>query len=62
MIAQYNANELLTQREMISQKIRDTLQFRLNKFMITLDDTSIMNLSYSHDYQRAVEETQIALQ
>lgn len=30
--------------------------------MIVLDDTSIMNLSYSHDYQRAVEETQIALQ
>lgn len=42
VVAQYNAQALLTQREMISSKIRMTLDNRLKAFNILLDDVSIV--------------------
>lgn len=60
VVAQYNASSLLTKREDVSNMIKATLQERARDFMISVDDISIVELSFSPEYSRAVEEKQIA--
>lgn len=62
MVARYTANQLAAQREQISAEIRYTLQARLRDFNIILEDTSITELEFGRDYQRAVEAKQVAEQ
>lgn len=62
VVAQYNASQLLTKREDVSNYIRATLQERARDFFIQVDDISIVELSFSQEYTRAVEEKQIAQQ
>lgn len=62
IVAQYNASQLLTQREMISVLIRQTLQQRANDFRIVVDDVSITELTFGKEFTNAIEEKQIAQQ
>ena len=61
-IAQYNATQLLTQREQVSFIIRKTLEERAKIFSIVLDDVSITHLAFSDEFTRAIEMKQIAQQ
>ena len=45
VVAQYNASELLTKREVVSRQIRDMLVPRARDFHILLDDVSITHLA-----------------
>ena len=60
VVAQYNASQLLTQREQISFLIRKTLEERAHEFLIILDDVSITELGYGSEFTKAIEEKQIA--
>jgi len=62
VIAQYNASQLLTQREVVSRDIRRILTARAAHFNIVLDDVSITNLTFSREYTSAVEAKQVAQQ
>lgn len=62
VVAQYNASQLLTQREQVSFLIRKTLEERANEFMIILDDVSITDLGFGAEFTKAIEEKQIAQQ
>ena len=62
VVAQYNASQLITQREQVSRQIRDILIKRAADFDIVLDDVSITHLSFSPEYERAVEQKQVAQQ
>eukprot|EP00475_Leptophrys_vorax_P004886 TRINITY_DN12929_c0_g1_i1.p1 TRINITY_DN12929_c0_g1~~TRINITY_DN12929_c0_g1_i1.p1 ORF type:complete len:296 (+),score=70.01 TRINITY_DN12929_c0_g1_i1:88-975(+) len=62
IIAQYNAAQLITQREDVSRKIRQSLEERASDFSILVDDVSITHLSFTPDYAAAVERKQIAQQ
>ena len=62
VVAQYNASQLLTQREQISFLIRKTLEERAAEFMVILDDVSITDLTFGAEFSRAIEEKQIAQQ
>jgi regulator of protease activity HflC (stomatin/prohibitin superfamily) len=62
VVARYNAAQLLTQREQVSQKIRDSLSRRLADFHIVLDDVSITDLHFGPEFTKAIEEKQIAQQ
>lgn len=62
IIAQYNATQLLTQREQVSFLIRKTLEDRASKFHIILDDVSITHLGFSDEFSKAIEMKQIAQQ
>lgn len=62
VIAQYNATQLLTQREQVSFLIRRTLEDRAKKFSIILDDISITHLGFSDEFSKAIEMKQIAQQ
>lgn len=62
VVAQYNAAQLITQRELVSRMIRQRLTERAKDFNILLDDVSITHLSFSPEYEKAVEQKQVAQQ
>eukprot|EP00803_Ostreobium_quekettii_P002882 evm.model.scf_1032EXC.1 EVM.evm.TU.scf_1032EXC.1 scf_1032EXC:7352-15758(+) len=62
VIAQYNASQLLTMRELVSKDIRRILTERARFFNIVLDDVSITQLTFSREYTSAVEAKQVAQQ
>ena len=41
----FNASELITQREVVSQRVNELLQERAESFHILLDDISIVRIS-----------------
>jgi prohibitin 2 len=62
VVAQYNASQLIVQRELVSRMIRQRLVQRANDFGILLDDVAITHLSFSPEYEKAVESKQVAQQ
>lgn len=62
VVAQFDAGELITQRETVSQRIETSLSERAAQFGIILDDISITHLSFSPEFTAAVEQKQVAQQ
>lgn len=62
VIAQYNAQQLLSNRDQVSRDIKAALKERLGNFNILLDEVSITQVSFSKEFEKAVEEKQIAQQ
>jgi len=62
VVAQYDAGELITQREHVSRTIREELTRRAAEFNILLDDVSITHLSFSTEFTSAIESKQVAQQ
>lgn len=61
-IAQYNAEQLLVEREMVSREIRDAIVLRAAQFNIILDDVAITHLTYGKEFASSVEQKQVAEQ
>ncbi|CAI5469694.1 unnamed protein product [Closterium sp. Yama58-4] len=62
VVAQYNASQLITQRESVSREIRRILEDRAASFNIALDDVSITNLTFGREFTAAIEAKQVAAQ
>ncbi|KAL0308689.1 UNVERIFIED_CONTAM: Prohibitin-3, mitochondrial [Sesamum radiatum] len=62
IVAQFNADELLTERPHVSALVRDSLMRRASEFNIVLDDVAITHLSYGAEFSKAVEQKQVAQQ
>jgi len=62
VVAQYNAEELLSKREQISDQIRVNLIKRAREFHLILDDVSITHLTFSKEFTKAIEQKQVAEQ
>jgi len=62
VVAQYNADQLLSMREEISTQIRDTLKKRADTFNLILDDVSITHLVFGKEFTSAIEQKQVAQQ
>jgi len=62
IVAQYNAEELLTLRDQVSKEIRAALNSRCRQYHIMLDDVALTHLSFSDDFTRAIEDKQVAEQ
>lgn len=60
--AKYDASELITQRDAVSNNVADDLTNRAETFGIFLDDISITHLTFGNDFARAVESKQVAQQ
>ncbi|KAJ3683486.1 hypothetical protein LUZ60_013713 [Juncus effusus] len=62
VVAQYNASQLITQRETVSREIRKILTERARNFNLALDDVSITSLSFGKEFTHAIEAKQVAAQ
>ncbi|CAN3371662.1 hypothetical protein DIURU_001833 [Diutina rugosa] len=62
IVAQFDASELITQRELVSARIRQELSRRSGEFGIDLDDVSITHMTFGREFTKAVEQKQIAQQ
>ncbi|KAF8010998.1 hypothetical protein BT93_J1588 [Corymbia citriodora subsp. variegata] len=62
VVAQFNADQLLTERPHVSALVRESLIQRAKEFNIILDDVAITHLSYGAEFSRAVEQKQVAQQ
>ena len=62
VVAQFNASQLITQREMVSRLVRDNLTRRARRFNLILDDVSITHVAFSPEFTHAVEAKQVAQQ
>lgn len=62
VVAEFDASELITQRDIVSQRISEFLTTRSKSFGIILDDISITHLTFGREFTEAVEAKQVAQQ
>ncbi|KAJ3315461.1 Prohibitin-2, subunit of the prohibitin complex (Phb1p-Phb2p) [Boothiomyces sp. JEL0838] len=62
VVAQFNASQIITQREKVSKMVKEHLMLRAGKFNLVLDDVSITHVAFSPEFTHAVEAKQIAQQ
>jgi prohibitin 1 len=62
VVAQYNAEELLSKRAEVSQRIRKEMVERARKFHLDLDDVAITHLTFGREFMKAIESKQVASQ
>jgi len=62
VVAQFDASQLITQREMVSRLVRENLTTRALRFNLVLDDVSITHVAFSPEFTHAVEAKQVAQQ
>jgi regulator of protease activity HflC (stomatin/prohibitin superfamily) len=60
--AKFNAQMLIEDRATVKKEIVDLLRDRLGKKYIVVDDVSIVNFDFSNEYEKAIENKQVAQQ
>ena len=62
VVAEFDAGELITQRETLSARVQQELVNRAAQFEIVLDDISITHLTFGREFTAAVEAKQVSSQ
>ena len=62
IVAQYDAEQLITNREQVSREISETLIERAGQFHLNVTDVSITHLTFMKEFERSIEHKQIAQQ
>jgi len=62
VVAEFDASELITQREIASQRVHELLTERAASFGILLDDIALTHLTFGTEFATAVEAKQVAQQ
>nr|WP_318719453.1 MULTISPECIES: prohibitin family protein [unclassified Roseofilum] len=60
--AKKNAEEIITRRTELKQEIDQALKQRITSYGILIDDVSLVNVSFSPEFSKAIEAKQIAEQ
>merc|ERR1719342_884989 len=62
VVAEFDAGDLITQRELVSKRVHQELLSRSDQFGLILDDISITHLTFGREFTAAVEMKQVAQQ
>jgi len=62
VVADYNAEQLLIQRDQVAANITTNLARRAAEFNLILDDVAITHLTYGTEFAKAIEAKQVASQ
>merc|ERR1712241_352776 len=62
VVAQFDASELITQRDAVSHEVQESLVQRASGFGLILDDISLTHLTFGREFTEAVELKQGAQQ
>lgn len=62
VVAQFDAGELITQRDVVSRRVSEALTERAGQFGVILDDISLTHLTFGREFTQAVELKQVAQQ
>jgi len=62
VVAQYNAEELLSKRAEVSARIKTEMAKRAANFHLVFDDVSITHLTFGREFMKAIEAKQVASQ
>ena len=62
VISFYTAEELITKRAEVSSKCLETLQSKVEKYGLIIEDFNITNFNFSDEFNKAIEEKQVAEQ
>jgi len=60
--AHYNSEELITQRDKVSNAIQEELQTKVLPYGLTISTISMVNFGFSAEYQNAIEQKVISTQ
>lgn len=60
--AQYTAEDLISKRSEVSAKVKEVLAAKLSLYNMILDDINITEFKFSEEFDRAIEQKQIAEQ
>ncbi|MCR8629851.1 MULTISPECIES: prohibitin family protein [Paenibacillus] len=60
--AQYTAEDLIAKRSEVSAKVKDALASKLGLYNMVLDEINITEFKFSEEFDRAIEQKQIAEQ
>jgi regulator of protease activity HflC (stomatin/prohibitin superfamily) len=62
IVAQYAAEQLLSQRDIVRTGIEDALKQTLSPYNIVVEAVQITNFDFSEQYNSAIEQKQVAEQ
>ena len=62
VVAQYNAEELLSKRAEVSERIKKEMIKRASHFHLEFDDVAITHLTFGTEFMKAIEAKQVASQ
>merc|ERR1712098_774070 len=62
VVAEFDAGELITQRETLSGRVRSDFVARAEQFGLVLDDIAITHLTFGREFTQAVEMKQVVQQ
>ena len=62
VVAQYNAEELLSKRAEVSERIKKEMMARAKHFYLEFDDVAITHLTFGSEFMKAIEAKQVASQ
>ncbi|MCI7241465.1 MAG: prohibitin family protein, partial [Bacilli bacterium] len=62
IISKYTAEQTITLRPEVSSECMKELQEKVEKYGIVIDNFNIINLEFSEEYSKAIEEKQVAEQ
>jgi len=62
VVAQYNAEELLSKRAEVSRRIKEEMMKRARQFHLQFDDVAITHLTFGREFMKAIESKQVASQ
>ena len=62
VVAEYKAEDLIVQRDQVSEKLAQMLRKRAKEYHVIIDDVALVHIEFSNEFMTAVEQKQVAHQ